>query len=163
MFIYGPTNAGRVRRHSTRQNENVAQMRAPPPHPCRPTETVALLCVALFLLPAVAVPASAWDKLMSKVLPRRQFTSAQARHNVGSLFNGARSVARVHLHHRLAELLESDFWVVHAHEAHEVTIHAQDDHKRLRARSWSGLQMHHLGAHQGRRGCMLVGPSPPRG
>jgi hypothetical protein len=23
--------------------------------------------------------------------------------------------------------LESDFWVVHAHEAHEVTIHAQDD------------------------------------
>ena len=99
----------------------------PPPHPCRPTETVALLCVALFLLPAAAVPASAWDKLMSKVLPRRQFTSAQARHNVGSLFNGARSVARVHLHHRLAELLESDFWVVHAHEAHEVTIHAQDD------------------------------------
>ena len=127
MFIYGPTNAGRVRRHSTRQNENVAQMRAPPPHPCRPTETVALLCVALFLLPAAAVPASAWDKLMSKVLPRRQFTSAQARHNVGSQFNGARSVARVHLHHRLAELLESDFWVVHAHEAHEVTIHAQDD------------------------------------
>ena len=30
MFIYGPTNAGRVRRHSTRQNENVAQMCAPP-------------------------------------------------------------------------------------------------------------------------------------
>ena len=129
MFIYGPTNAGRVRRHSTRQNKNVAQKRCvpPPPSPMQTHGDRRAVCVALFLLPAAAVPASAWDKLMSKVLPRRQFTSAQARHNVGSLFNGAHSVARVHLHHRLAELLESDFWVVHAHEAHEVTIHAQDD------------------------------------